>query len=146
MKLTSPHVLVSLIYVSSAVELFSPAELLALLETSRRNNTPVGITGLLLYKDGNFMQVIEGEAAEIHRLHDRISRDPRHTGLITLTERRIEQRQFSDWSMGFKNLCDPDVRTVPGYNEFLNTPLTSAAFTSQPSRVERLLHTFKQRM
>lgn len=138
--------MISLIYVSSAVELFSPTELVTLLEVSRRNNTLTDISGLLLYKDGNFLQVIEGEEEEIHRLHAKISRDPRHTGLITLTERVIQQRQFSDWRMGFKNLSDPGVRTLPGYSEFLNTPLTGAEFAANPSRAERLLQTFKARM
>ena len=146
MVLTPTDTLTSLVYVSSAVELFSRAELLALLETSRRNNAPVGITGLLLYKDGNFMQVIEGAKAEIDKLQARIGRDPRHEGMLTLTERRIEQRQFSDWSMGFKNLSDPVLRTVPGYSEFLNTPLTVAEFATNPSRADRLLQAFKQKM
>ena len=144
--MTSPGVMVSLIYVSSAVQLFSQAELLALLETSRRNNIQAGITGMLLYKDGNFMQAIEGAPVEIRRLHERISRDPRHAGLITLSERRIEQRQFSDWSIGFRNLSDPGLRGVQGYNEFLNTPLTGAEFSGEPSRAEKLLLSFKRKM
>ena len=138
--------LVSLVYVSSAVELFSQAELLALLKISRRNNAPAGITGLLLYKEGNFMQVIEGEQTAIDRLQAKIARDPRHKGLLTLTQRPITQRQFSEWSMGFKNLSDPGLRTLPGYNEFLNTPLIGAEFADQPSRAERLLQAFKQKM
>ena len=138
--------MISLTYVSSAVETFSQAELLNLLETSRRNNALTGISGLLLYKDGNFMQVIEGAEAEIHKLHEKISHDPRHGGLITLTEKVIQRRQFPEWKMGFKNLSDPSVRTVPGYSEFLNVPLTLDALSASPSRAERLLQTFKARM
>ena len=138
--------MISLIYVSSAVEPFSKAELLTLLETSRRNNALINVTGMLLYKDGNFMQVIEGEEADIRKLQTRISLNPRHNGLITLLEQSIEQRQFSDWSMGFKDLSDPGLRSVPGYSEFLSRPLTSAEFASNPSRAQKLLLTFKQRM
>lgn len=141
-----PSFMISLVYVSSAVETFSQAELKTLLETSRRNNALTGISGLLLYKDGNFMQVIEGEAAEIHKLHSKISHDPRHGGLITLTEKIIQHRQFPEWKMGFKNLSDPGVRTLPGYSEFLNIPLTLDAFSAHPSRTERLLQTFKAKM
>ncbi len=120
MTLTSPDVLTSLVYVSSAVELFSHAELRALLDTSRRNNTRSGITGMLLYKDGNFMQVLEGPATCVRDVHERIGRDPRHTGLITLMNRPIAQRQFVDWSMGFRNLADSELHATPGYSEFLN--------------------------
>ncbi len=138
--------MISLTYVSSALDFFSQKELVTLLETSRHNNSRAGITGMLLYKDGNFMQVIEGGEMEIHNLHAKISRDPRHAGLITLTEKTIQQRQFSDWQMGFKNLSDPAVRSLPGYSEFLNTPLTGEEFASNPSRAERLLQTFKAKM
>ena len=138
--------MVSIIYVSSAVELFSKTELVSLLEVSCRNNSRSGITGMLLYKDGNFMQVIEGEAIEIYELQAKISRDPRHERLITLLEKPITERRFNDWSMGFKNLTDPDVHALPGYSEFLNTPLTDKAFVANPTRAERLLQTFKQRI
>ena len=138
--------MISLIYVSSAVELFSKADLVSLLDVSRRNNSLSDITGLLLYKDGNFMQMIEGDDARVHDLQAKISRDRRHEGLITLLEKRITERRFNDWSMGFKNLTDPDVRALPGYNEFLNTPLTDEGFVSNPTRAERLLQTFRRRM
>ena len=136
--------MISLIYVGSAVEPFSKVELLNLLETSRRNNARLHVTGMLLYKDGNFMQVIEGEGPAVRKLHTKISHDPRPDGLITLLERPIEQRQFTDWSMGFKDLSDPGLRAVPGYSEFLIAPLTSAEFASNPSHAQELPLSFKK--
>jgi hypothetical protein len=53
----------SIVYVSSALKPFSKTDLLTLLEKSRENNTSLGISGMLLYKDGNFMQVLEGESS-----------------------------------------------------------------------------------
>ena len=50
-----------LIYLSSATEMFTKEKLLALLEQSRPNNARLGITGILLYSNGNFMQTLEGE-------------------------------------------------------------------------------------
>lgn len=143
MPSTACDTLISLIYVSSATILLSQEELTALLETSRRNNTRAGITGMLLYKDGNFMQVIEGPAVEVHRLHERIGHDARHSGLITLLETPITEREFSDWSMGFRNLSDPGLREMTGYSEFLNTPLTDREFAAEPSRAVRLLRAFR---
>ena len=138
--------LFTLIYASSAVELFSPADLVALLQTSRRNNTAAGITGMLLYKSGNFIQALEGEEEAVRRLHAKIAHDPRHRGLLTLTEHTAARRQFGDWSMGFRNLSDPTLRTVPGYNEFLNASLDNQDFGEKLSRAGRLLATFRRTM
>lgn len=135
-----------LVYVSSAVEPFTEVELLALLEQSRENNQRLGITGMLVYKDGNFMQALEGEQSVVSELHRRIERDTRHRGMITLLQGDHNERQFPEWSMGFRNLDAPEVRSVPGYSEFLNTPLTAAAFSGQPSRCQKLLLTFKRSM
>ena len=136
--------MLSLVYVSSATEPFSPAELVTLLEKARRNNALVNVTGMLLYKNGNFMQAIEGDDVVINELHDRIQRDPRHRGMITLLKRPIEERQFDNWSMGFVDLLDPVVRELPGYNEFLDASLTSPDFCANPSRAQKLLMSFKK--
>ena len=57
-----------LVYLSSASQPFSEDDLVALLTQARQNNTAHGLTGMLLYKDGNFMQVLEGDEAEVRRL------------------------------------------------------------------------------
>lgn len=136
--------MICLVYVSSATEPFSPAELVTLLEKARRNNARVDVTGMLLYKNGNFMQAIEGNDVVINELHTRIQNDPRHRGMITLLRRPIEKRQFAKWSMGFVDLLDPVVRDLPGYNEFLDASLTEPDFCANPSRAHKLLLTFKQ--
>lgn len=138
--------LYSLVYVSSAVTLFSPAALVALLDQSRANNTRLGISGMLLYKDGNTMQVLEGERDTVLALFERIAADPRHRGVLRLLEGHVETRQFADWSMAFHDLDAPDAQEIPGYSEFLNTPLTGAEFSANPSRCQRLLTTFKRAM
>lgn len=135
--------LIQLIYASSATREFTTEDLTDLLETSRRNNTAAGITGMLLHKDGNFMQVIEGPKPAVEALHDRIAVDPRHTGIQVLLQSVIRQRDFSDWSMGFKDLTGLDPATTPGYSGFLSGPLTSERFTETPSRAHKLLTTFK---
>jgi hypothetical protein len=136
----------TLVYVSSVVPPLSPAQLADLLSISRQRNSEVGITGMLLYKDGNVMQVLEGEEAAVQQLYSRIGRDPRHRGLQTLLQGPVEGRQFPDWSMGFRDLRAGDLRATPGYNEFLNTPLTGQEFSSDPTRCQRLLMTFKRSM
>ncbi len=136
----------SLVYISSAVRPFSSVELADLLATSHQNNSQLGITGMLLYKDGNVMQVLEGEEAVVHKLYGKIARDPRHRGLLTLTQGPVEERQFPEWSMGFQDLRAGDVQATAGYSEFMNTPLTDHEFSSDPTRCQKLLTTFKKSM
>ena len=135
-----------LVYVSSAVTPFTPSELVDLLAKSHENNGKLDISGMLLYKDGNFMQVLEGEEEPVRALYAKISGDGRHRGLLTLLEGPLTQRQFPDWSMGFRDLSAADVLAVPGYDEFLNTPLTDPRFASDPTRCQKLLTTFKKSM
>jgi hypothetical protein len=135
--------MIQLVYISSARTLFSKEDLTGLLAKSRANNEAHAITGLLLYKGGNFMQVLEGDEEAVRMLYERIGGDPRHTGVMVLLRNPIEQRQFSDWSMGFRDLNDPALRTLPGYSEFLNVPLDA---TLSPSRCQKLIEVFKTRM
>jgi len=134
-----------LAYVSSAVRRFTREQLVRLLRKSRANNARDGITGMLLYKDGNFMQVLEGEEPVVVATFERITRDRRHHNLIVLLRREEPERQFPDYLMGFYDLNSPDVHDLPGYSEFLNSPLTGEEFSGDPSRSRRLLLSFKQR-
>ena len=136
----------SLIYVSSASLLFSQDDLLHLLQTSRVNNTRAGITGMLLYKGGNFMQAIEGEEGAIERLHAKIATDPRHHGVFTLLDRRLEHREFPGWSMGFPNLADPAVACLPGYSDFLHLPSHRGDQPVPSSQALKLLQVFRRQM
>src|SRR5687767_6279847 len=105
-----------LVYVSSAINLFNSDELKDLLEISRRNNSALDITGMLLYRDGNFIQALEGDEQAVRALFEKISRDPRHKGIVTLVQGETPEREFPDWSMGFRNLNDPDESKLAGYS------------------------------
>lgn len=136
----------SLVYVSSATLPFSGEDLRALLATCRKNNAGLGVTGMLLYKDGNFMQLIEGDQGAVLGLYAKIAADGRHGGEITLNKGFVEERQFPDWSMAFRDLGLPEERSSPGYSEFLNSSLTGREFSENPSRAQKLLLTFKRTM
>jgi len=131
-------------YVSTATKLFSPAELREMLKESNMRNKAAGVTGMLLYKDGQFMQVLEGTAEAVTETFSRISRDRRHHGIMVLAKGSVQERRFPEWSMAFRDLNLPDHQDVPGYSEFLNTPLTGKEFADDPSRCERLLLAFKK--
>ena len=135
--------MVILLYVSSAVKLFSDAELLELLEKARKNNTAMDITGMLLYQDGNFMQLLEGPEEAVKTLAAKIMLDPRHCGFLKLLERHTDQREFGDWKMGFKKI-DKDFTGIPGYSDFLTVPFNSDEYKQTPSKALKLMLNFKQ--
>ena len=133
-----------LIYVSAAVTWFSPSELRALLDRSRARNAQAGITGMLLYQDGNFMQALEGDESVVRALEARIASDLRHRGMVTVCTGSTEQRQFPDWSMAFHDLGAADLAVPAGYSDFLATPLDSQLFRQEPGRCRELLQVFRQ--
>lgn len=136
--------MIYLIYVSSAVKSFTKAELLELLVQSREKNLRLGITGMLLYEGGNFMQVLEGDASAVRQVYDSIVRDPRHQGIILVDEDTLAERQFGDWSMGFRNLDDAEAQATPGFSRFMSKPLHDREFISDPTGCRKLLNLFRQ--
>lgn len=94
----------TLVYVSSAAVPIEEDGLDAILSSARRNNLRDGVTGLLLHRDGNYIQAIEGEAGNVARTFARIEADRRHRGLITLYRGPIAARGFSQWSMAYRRI------------------------------------------
>lgn len=133
-----------LIYLSIATQEFTTDELVDLLNVARTHNGEIGITGMLLYKDGRFMQILEGKKETVQSLFKKISNDPRHHKVVTLLEGPCEAREFPDWSMGFRSLDSADLSATPGYSEFLNRPFTEDEFLPDPTRAQRLLRVFKR--
>ncbi|GAB4376046.1 MAG: hypothetical protein Kow00114_39540 [Kiloniellaceae bacterium] len=93
-----------LMYTSTSSNFMSNEDLAGLLERARRWNDANGITGMLIYVDGHFLQIVEGTAADIAAVTQRITSDPRHFGIIRLMEDTAPRRVFADWSMGFRRL------------------------------------------
>jgi hypothetical protein len=122
--------LVSLVYFSNARRRFDEADLLELLRVARANNARDGITGMLLYHDGNFIQALEGPRDAVQRTFARIAANTRHSGVVATRPMPLQQRQFADWSMGFlasANLPDDAKRSV---NDFLHSPRDGEALSN----------------
>ena len=108
-----------IIYVSLATHEMKQAELLALLDQARVHNEAHGITGLLIYRDREFMQLIEGEHAAVMALFARIEQDGRHRNVERIWDGPISARSCDDWAMGYAEPTDqtwhalPDGRQVP---------------------------------
>jgi hypothetical protein len=92
--------LINLVYVSHAVDGFTPAGLVELLYESRANNDRLGITGFLVYRHQTFIQILEGPRTVVHELYERIAADARHNEIRLLLEEEIPSRRFEQWSMG----------------------------------------------
>ncbi|MDJ0754649.1 MAG: BLUF domain-containing protein [Ardenticatenaceae bacterium] len=135
-----------LVYSSSATELLTEEQLLELLHQSRIYNEKVGITGMLLYKDGNFFQVLEGEKHEVEKLYDKICRDVRHHNLILLITGTEEERKFPDWTMAFRNLSGADIASIPGFVDIFDPAVSKQELFSDPSISQKLLLKFKEIM
>jgi hypothetical protein len=103
---------------SSAVKPMNYDELSALLRQCRDTNHKRGVTGMLLYQNGTFMQMLEGEKQPVLDLYDKITKDDRHTGIHTVLEGDIEERNFEDWSMGFFNMEKAD--EFPKYKDYID--------------------------
>jgi len=133
-----------LVYVSSAKKLFTPEELIDLLKVARENNAAVGVTGMLLYHDGDFMQLLEGEKSSVEQIFARIQKDPRHRRIITLLQGEKYQRDFPEWSMAFQVLDPSKIPTDSGFSEFLNSSLQQDSFGDHPAGAIRLLQSFRR--
>ena len=105
------------LYRSQAVHPFGEQELTALLEESRAWNQVHGITGLLCYNEGHFVQLIEGAPEQVYQLYARIQRDPRHRQVTTLSDAAEAQRFFADWQMAFVNAENHDFYWLLTYLE-----------------------------
>jgi len=138
--------MICLVYVSSAIRGLSNDDINSIVKTSEVSNKILNITGLLLYKGGNFMQLIEGDSEIVHILQIKIKDDIRHTGMITLLSENITHRYFENWSMGYQ-----DIDSLMGNDREVIKPLIIGEFDSEiyrknPYRALALLKAFKKNM
>lgn len=88
-----------LIYASRAAEALTPADHEQILESSRRNNAKVGVTGLLAFGSREFLQCLEGSREAVNATYARILSDPRHQDVQLIDCRDVDQRWFGEWGM-----------------------------------------------
>lgn len=102
----------TLVYFSTSFGLFQEEDLASILQQSRRNNAQANITGLLLYMNGNIIQVLEGEKQAVESLYKRIETDQRHTHVICVLNRPISHRLFARWSMAYEMLTTAQLEDI----------------------------------
>jgi len=104
-----------LIYVSHRTLNCTDKDVEQILEASIRQNTKKGLTGVLLYSQTRFIQVLEGESEVILNLYDHIKKDKRHKSALLVSLRLIEKRHFPSWQMGSKKV-DKDYEFITQLN------------------------------
>lgn len=109
--------LISVSYVSAAADTFDDAALVDLLAQSRASNHDHDLTGMLLYRRGRFFQVLEGHRDAVDQLMTKIRRDPRHTDVRILLTEQLEERRFSDWTMGYEPIGIPAGPAPEGFRD-----------------------------
>ncbi|MBG6108968.1 BLUF domain-containing protein [Frigoribacterium sp. CG_9.8] len=133
--------MLSLVYLSSESYPYTDSDLATSLTIWRANNQRLDITGVLLYRDGQILQLLEGPEDAVRTMFAVIALDPRHKQVQKLSEEIITERDFPNWSMGYPPAIDTRTPHLPGLKQYLsylrrNTPrdgITSVAQTVSTS-------------
>jgi len=115
-----------LVYISRSVKLMKSADLLPLLEQARKRNESRNITGMLLYKDRSFIQLLEGPDTVVEEVFSSISADCRHMKVKTIINMQVAERSFSKWSMGFHSLNENNIDLPAAYTDFMSIPISTS--------------------
>ncbi len=134
--------MIHLLYMSQATNPMTELQLYDLLLKAREHNLRNDITGVLLYKEGYFMQLLEGFASNVDELYGRIQLDRRHHTVITLLRRRIESKVFASWSMGFVNM--EKVSLGQDFQHYCDALKGFSQFEENANNAYQLINSFEQ--
>jgi hypothetical protein len=98
-----------LVYVSNRKSNCTDVEIESILTACKKNNPGLDITGVLLYSDTKFIQMVEGNSKVITTLYDKIKLDNRHSNAMMISFGPIKERAFPSWHMGSKKIQDAEV-------------------------------------
>jgi hypothetical protein len=98
---------------------------------------------MLLYEDGTFIQVIEGDDESVESTYERISKDPRHSKIVLIAKFELEHRFFNDWEMGFFDASGGQLLKLPGYASFLSTKTKELEEEENGDKAREILIGFK---
>lgn len=136
--------MIQLVYLSSTRWLLSADDVAKILESSLRNNARDNITGILIYRAGSVMQLLEGDDHLVRQLFEVIKRDERHHRITLLYDLPITERDFAGWSMAYRNLeVEADLPMV-GRSPLLDDDFDMSSI--QPARARQILSVFKERI
>ena len=137
----SKEQLIQVVYASRATVACDGPFLSALLGKAQSRNGQLGVSGVLLYHTGAFLQVLEGAPAVVTALYEKIERDRRHDRVVILERRAVAERSFSEWSMGLMQTDSKALRGAPGLNDFLAGGVLNLAQDAE--RLSKILDGFR---
>jgi len=117
----------------------SDDDIAAILTQSRANNVRLELTGALLYRHGRFIQVLEGPEDAVRARFELIAADPRHHGIFVMNEKQIAERQFPEWTMGFRPVSDAALRGLEGFDDFFDARTGLARLQHAENEAQQLL-------
>ena len=129
-----------IIYMSQASEQFNKRNLLNLLHASRSYNAIDKITGVLMHRQGYFLQIIEGETDAITNLLIRLYSDSRHENIKIILDSYPDSRLFPNWNMGCADLDEPELSLMPGLRTDLNDPKIIQDLIAHLPEIASFLH------
>lgn len=135
-----------LVYISKASKDLDDRELAEILSVSRERNSRKEITGLLLFVDGGFLQVLEGEKNQVEKLYEHIGLDSRHFTVKRLQSGETGERLFGDWSMAYSPISPEEKRTLVGDGDFFAKFSASSASDEQTQELLKFIGTVAERM
>lgn len=136
--------MIQISYISTATQPMTQQDLEEILTTSQKNNRRLGITGMLLYMNKTFIQILEGEEQAVNALVEKIKRDSRHTDFHVLQQKTIHQREYADWSMGFKHVSGEEFQAVKGLEHLVEKDFNTAFLGNHSKIVESLVAHFRK--
>ncbi|MEM8484456.1 MAG: BLUF domain-containing protein [Bacteroidota bacterium] len=133
-----------LIYISAASVDFTTEDLTNLLKKAREKNAKVDVSGMLIYHEKSFFQVLEGPEEEVYRVYDMIADDPRHDEVRLLLKSVVENRSFENWSMGFVNTDRELFEQIPGFADFFKPGFAVKEMRTEGSTLGRVMSEFRE--
>ena len=103
----------SVTYRSEATIAPSPVDLERLVARSKARNRKLGITGMLLYDGGRYLQTLEGPPEALDQIWSSIQRDKRHAAIEVLSQHIVPARLFSGWDMQLYSRSEDRSRLAP---------------------------------
>jgi FAD-dependent sensor of blue light len=135
--------LYTVLYTSHAIMDFDRYDHNSLLAQSRYKNKQLEITGMLLYAGKRYIQVLEGEKNKVLSLFSEIQKDTRHYEVRILLQKDIPEREFVDWTMGYKMINKDEYHNIPGLNIFLDNVDNLSESSNLESEAYKLLCHFR---
>ncbi len=128
-------------YISTAKSGLKKEDFVTILDKAITSNSAIGVTGILVYCNGFFFQILEGETDKVMKLFNKITLDHRHENVVKLQHNQVGSRVFDRWNMAFKSY-NTSLKTLDNFTDDEYFPYLSKMTNEENSVTLRLLSDF----